>query len=103
MDALSQNAASLSFANTTSAHAAAYRSDSPSPTNTVTASAAFSRSIAAGLQVAQPCAHGSGGCAKVAAPPRAHSGRRLLDTICEPARRAEKIQLPVVQGFARMQ
>src|SRR6266516_4510426 len=50
----SQNAASLSFANTTSAPAAAYWSDIPSPTNTVTAPATVRRSIAAGLQVAQP-------------------------------------------------
>src|SRR5262249_55673282 len=54
MEACSQNVASLSLAKTTSAHAAACRSENPSPTNTVIAPAGFRRSIAAGLHVAQP-------------------------------------------------
>src|SRR6266851_4672742 len=67
MDALSQNAANLSLANTTSAYSAAYRSDTPSRTNRGPAPPPGGRPPPSGLGAARPCAHGWGGCGR--APP----------------------------------
>src|SRR5262245_30522428 len=85
IDALSQNVASLSLAKTTSAQAAAWRSEDPSPTNTVRALVGLRAAIAAGLQVAQPCAQVSTGWGNAACQ-RAPFGRSVLDTMCEPVR-----------------